>query len=141
MSMEKLRIDKYLWAARFFKTRSIAKAAIEGGKVHFNGKRVKVSKDVQVGMRLTIRQGSATSAQEKEIEITKLSDKRGSAADAALLYRETDESITRRAAYSEQRKLANLARPDSKPSKKDRRKLKQFRDSHSDNYGSDDEGY
>lgn len=133
--LTKLRIDKWLWAARFFKTRSIAKAAIEGGKVHFAGKRVKVSKEVVVGMQLTIRQGSGHASNEKEISITALSDKRGSAAEAALLYEETPESVARRADYAAQRKLANLARPDHKPNKKERRQLKEFQSNRSDHEG------
>lgn len=140
--LTKLRIDKWLWAARFFKTRSIAKTAIEGGKVHFAGKRVKTSKEVTVGMELTIRQGSGHAGNEKTIVITALSDKRGGAADAALLYEETTESIERRANYAEQRKMANLARPDHKPNKKERRKLKDFHSHQANNhYSSDDEGF
>lgn len=136
-SLAKIRIDKWLWAARFFRTRNIAKTAIEGGKVHFNGKRVKVSKEVTVGMKLTIRQGAAYASNEKEIVVTQLADKRGSATDAALLYEETPESITRRQEYAQQRKLANLARPTTKPNKKQRRQLNSL---HS-HITSDDEGY
>lgn len=133
--LTKLRIDKWLWAARFFRTRNLAKAAIEGGKVHFAGKRVKVSKEVAVGMQLTIRQGSGHAGNEKEVKITALSDKRGGAAEAALLYEETPESVARRADYAAQRKLANLARPDHRPNKKERRQLKEFQSNHSDHEG------
>lgn len=129
-TLTKIRIDKWLWAARFFKTRSIAKAAIEGGKVHFAGKRVKNSKEIQVGMTLTIRQGSGHAGNEKTVMVTAISDKRGGASDAALLYEETQESITRRNEYAEQRKMANLARPEHKPNKKQRRQIKDFQDSH-----------
>ena len=67
-----VRLDKWLWAARFYKTRSIAKAMIEGGKVHYNGQRAKVSKNVEIGAMIKLRQGS----DEKEIEVIALSDQR-----------------------------------------------------------------
>ena len=77
-----VRLDKWLWAARFYKTRSIAKAMIEGGKVHYNGQRTKVSKTVEVGAMIKLRQGS----DEKEIEVIALSDQRRGAPEAQLLY-------------------------------------------------------
>ena len=85
----KIRIDKWLWAARFFKTRAAAKTAIDGGKVHFQGQRCKVSKTVDVGDKLTIRQGF----DEKTVVITGLSEQRRGAPEARLLYEETPESI------------------------------------------------
>ena len=118
-----MRIDKWLWAARFFKTRSIAKNAIEGGKVHHNGERVKVSREVRIGMELTIQQG----IDKKTVVIKELSDVRGSAPVAQTLYEETEVSITRRELIASQRKLHNLARPDHRPSKKDRRDISKFR--------------
>ena len=118
-----MRIDKWLWAARFFKTRSIAKNAIEGGKVHHNGERVKVSREVRVGMELTIQQG----IDKKTVVIKELSDVRGPATVAQKLYEETEVSITRRELIASQRKLHNLARPDHRPSKKDRRDISKFR--------------
>lgn len=118
-----MRIDKWLWAARFFKTRSIAKNAIEGGKVHHNGERVKVSREVRVGMELTIQQG----IDKKTVVIKELSDVRGPAPVAQQLYEETEVSITRRELIASQRKLHNLARPDHRPSKKDRRDISKFR--------------
>lgn len=118
-----MRIDKWLWAARFFKTRSIAKNAIEGGKVHHQGERVKVSRDVRVGMELTIAQG----IEKKTVVVKALSDVRGPAPVAQLLYEETPESITKRELFASQRKLQNLARPDHRPSKKDRRDIHRFR--------------
>ncbi|AYA68479.1 RNA-binding protein [Acinetobacter sp. WCHA55] len=135
-----MRIDKWLWAARFFKTRSIAKNAIEGGKVHHNGERVKVSREVRIGMELTIQQG----IDKKTVVIKELSDVRGSAPVAQTLYEETEVSITRRELIASQRKLHNLARPDHRPSKKDRRdisKFKQENDQQFDQYWSynDDE--
>ncbi|WP_227430651.1 RNA-binding S4 domain-containing protein [Psychrobacter sp. I-STPA6b] len=123
----KVRIDKWLWAARFFRTRSLAKQAIEGGKVHFAGSRVKTSKEVSVGDTLTIRQGSASSMNEKTVVVKALSTERGNATIAQTLYEETEESIKQREYYSEQRKLANLARPDTKPNKKQRRELQRFK--------------
>ncbi|HRM30450.1 RNA-binding S4 domain-containing protein [Acinetobacter johnsonii] len=118
-----MRIDKWLWAARFFKTRSIAKNAIEGGKVHHHGERVKVSREVRVGMELTIQQG----IDKKTVVIKELSDVRGPAPVAQKLYEETEVSITRRELIASQRKLHNLARPDHRPSKKDRRDISKFR--------------
>ncbi len=127
--LTKVRADKWLWAARFFRTRSLAKEAIESGKVHMNGAKIKVSKELQVGDTLTIRQGHATRLEEKTVVIKALSENRGNATIAATLYEETTESLVRREFMAEQRKLDNLARPDSRPSKKDRRKLEQFKNS------------
>lgn len=118
-----MRIDKWLWAARFFKTRSIAKHAIEGGKVHQNGERVKVSREVRVGMELTIAQGT----EKKTVVIKALSDVRGPAPVAQLLYEETAASLAKRELFAAQRKMHNLARPDHRPSKKDRRDIQRFR--------------
>ena len=125
--IERMRIDKWLWAARFFRTRSLAKQAIEGGRVHHAGSRVKTSKEVMVGDELTIRQGSATAMTEKTVIITALSAQRGGAPQAQALYTETDESVSRREYYAEQRKLANLARPDHKPNKKERRDIQRLK--------------
>lgn len=108
---EKLRLDKWLWAARFFRTRSLAKQAIEGGKVHFAGSRVKTSKEISVGDELTIRQGSASSMSEKTVVVKALSDQRGGAPTAQTLYEETQESIARREYFHEQRKLAKSGTP------------------------------
>jgi len=121
--VESMRVDKWLWAARFFKTRSICKAAIEGGKVHHNGERVKVSKDVRVGMELTIQQGF----DRKTVLIKALSAVRGAAPIAQQLYEETEVSIARRELIATQRKLHNLARPENRPSKKDRRQISKFK--------------
>lgn len=122
---DKVRLDKWLWAARFFKTRSLAKQAIEGGKVHYNGARSKVSKDVETGARLTIRSGW----DEKEVEIIALSDQRRGAAEAQLLYRETDNSIEKRALAAEHRKAfrgLGMA-PQERPNKKQRRQIHRFK--------------
>lgn len=118
-----MRIDKWLWAARFFKTRSIAKHAIEGGKVHHQGERVKVSREIRIGMELTIAQG----IEKKTVVVKALSDVRGPAPTAQLLYDETEQSIAKRALLASQRKMHNLARPDHRPSKKDRRNIHRFK--------------
>lgn len=126
-SLQKVRLDKWLWAARFYRTRSLAKQAIEGGKVHFAGSRVKTSKEISVGDELTIRQGSATAMTEKTVVVKDLSVQRGNATLAQNLYEETEESLKRREYFAEQRKLANLARPNTKPNKKQRRDLQRFK--------------
>lgn len=125
--MEKVRIDKWLWAARFFKTRSLAKQAIEGGKVHCNGQRVKASKDITTNTLLTIRNGW----DEKEILIIALSDQRRGAPEAALLYAETEKSIAKREDNTLQRQLLKSAsglQTDGRPSKKQRREIHRFKD-------------
>ncbi|MFT4021968.1 MAG: S4 domain-containing protein [Acinetobacter sp.] len=135
-AVESMRIDKWLWAARFFKTRSLAKVAIEGGKVHHQNERVKVSKEIRVGMELTIQQG----VDRKTVVIQALSDIRGPAPIAQQLYHETIESTARRELIATQRKLHNLARPENRPSKKDRRqihKFKQENDQHYETYWED----
>ena len=120
----KIRLDKWLWAARFFKTRALAKAAIEGGKVHYEGQRCKVSKTVDVGAKLTIRQGF----DEKIVVIKALSEQRRGAPEARLLYEETPESIKARMDKGEYRKVvkASQAAPDHKPNKKERRDMRRF---------------
>lgn len=122
---EKVRIDKWLWAARFYRTRSLAKEAIEGGKVHCEGVRVKVSKEVRPGMVFTIRQGF----DEKTVIVKALSAVRGPATTAQTLYEETAESLAQRAAQTTNRQSQNLAHPDHRPSKKDRRQIHKFQDS------------
>lgn len=125
--LQKMRLDKWLWAARFFRTRTLAKEAIEAGRVHFAGKRVKVSKEIMVGDELTIRQGSATNYTQKTVKVLALSELRGNATIASTLYQETEQSIVQREYFNEQKKLANLARPDTRPSKKQRRQLEKFK--------------
>lgn len=121
-----VRLDKWLWAARFYKTRSIAKAMIEGGKVHYNGQRAKVSKAVEIGATIKLRQGN----EEKEIVVLALSDQRRGAPEAQLLYRETSQSVENR----ESRKAAALSMPysDHRPNKKERRDLAKFKQINSD---------
>ncbi|GAB5415380.1 MAG: heat-shock protein [Congregibacter sp.] len=128
--MEKLRVDKWLWAARFFKTRSLAKAAIEGGKVQLDGQRIKVSREIAPGETLRIRQGW----DEREILVIALSDQRRGAPEAQALYEETAESIQRREQSAQARKLAGgmTERPKGKPDKRARRQIHRFRDWESD---------
>lgn len=126
--LTKVRADKWLWAARFFRTRSLAKQAIESGKVQMNGQKIKTSKELSIGDTLSIRQGHATLIEQKIITITALSENRGSATLASTLYQETAESQETRAFFAEQLKLQNLARPDSKPDKKQRRDLNKLKE-------------
>lgn len=123
--MERLRVDKWLWAARFYKTRSVAKTAIEGGKVYLDGQRVKVSREITVGERLAIKQGW----DEKEIIVKALSDRRGPAPIAQTLYEETSESVKRREREAQARKAAGgaTARPTQKPGKHERKALEKLR--------------
>lgn len=123
--MDKVRIDKWLWAARFFKTRSLAKQAIDGGKVHVQGQRVKPSKDLELGMVLTIRQGW----DEKIVEVTGLTDQRRGAPEAALLYAETAASQEARARKADQRRAFGEAdlRTATKPTTKQRRQIHRFK--------------
>ena len=124
--MSGVRIDRWLWAARFFKTRSLAKAAVEGGKVHLESSRVKPSKEVQVGQQLEIRRGDTFQV----VIIETLSEQRGSATVAQTLYTETPESIEQREVRKSVRRMerACLNIPSSKPDKKNRRALAQLKD-------------
>ncbi|MEH6575606.1 MAG: ribosome-associated heat shock protein Hsp15 [Amphritea sp.] len=124
-SEQKVRLDKWLWAARFFKTRAIAKQAVEGGKVHYEGQRAKCSRNVEMGAKLVIRQG----VDEKTVIIEKISDQRRGAPEAQTLYKETEESIKLRENSAEQRKImrGNVG-PEHRPNKKDRRKILQFKE-------------
>ncbi len=123
--MEQARVDKWLWAARFFKTRSAANEAVLGGRVHVNGLRVKASKEVRAGdmVELTLRSGKRT------VEILDVRDKRGSASVAASLYLETPESISAREQAALERRLAKPLGSDlgARPTKLDRRRLEALR--------------
>lgn len=123
-TMHRLRIDKWLWAARFYKTRAAAKQAIDGGKVQCNGNRVKASKEIEVGAVIQLRQGF----DEKTVEVLRLSDKRRGAPEAQTLYQETEASIKARSELAQQRKSqpTHWASP-GKPTKKQRRDLQRFR--------------
>lgn len=121
-----VRIDVWLWAARFYKTRSIAKQAVTGGKVDIGGQAVKPSRPVRVGDALAIRRGEELF----EVEVLALSDVRGSAPVAQQLYAESAESIARRAAEREQRRLSatGYRPPLSKPDKRARRLIQALGD-------------
>jgi ribosome-associated heat shock protein Hsp15 len=120
----KYRLDKWLWAARFFKTRALAKAAIEGGKVHCKGERCKPSKEPKLGEELVIRAGF----DERTVVIRALSAVRKGAPEAQLLYEETAESLARRESAAAMRKAGALGvETDGRPSKKQRRALQRFR--------------
>jgi ribosome-associated heat shock protein Hsp15 len=123
--MERVRIDKWLWAARFFKTRSAATEAVVGGRVHVNGARVKAAKELSVGdvVELTIR------TQKRTVRVTALSDRRGPAAVAATLYEETPESIRAPEQTALERRLARPLGADlgERPTKRDRRRLEALR--------------
>jgi ribosome-associated heat shock protein Hsp15 len=123
--MEQVRIDKWLWAARFFKTRSLATDAVLAGHVQVNGVRVKPSKDVRVGDDVELRLGTFTWS----VAVTALSDKRGPAAVARTLYAETPESAKAREEQALQRKLARPlgAELGERPTKQDRRRLDALR--------------
>tara|TARA_R110000850_G_scaffold18604_22_gene57319 strand:+ start:241 stop:648 length:408 start_codon:yes stop_codon:yes gene_type:complete len=121
----RVRVDKWLWAARFFKTRSLAKTAIEGGKIQTDGQRIKPSRELEVGMMLTIRQGW----DDKTVEVLALTDKRRGAPEAQLLYRETEDSIALREQRAAERKagLGSFIVSDHRPNKKERRQIHRFR--------------
>jgi len=118
-----VRLDKWLWAARFFKTRSLAAEAIDGGKVHVNGVRSKPAKEVRPGYELSIRKGPY----EHIVVVKAVSDRRGPAKEAAELYDETPESIARREQLREQLSLVAPLASDTRPNKKDRRQLAAFK--------------
>ena len=124
--MSNVRIDRWLWAARFFKTRSLAKSAVEGGKVHLDNQRVKPSKEIRLGQALEIRRGDTV----QTVIVLALSEQRGPAARAQTLYEETAESIEQRELRKSARRMerAGLTVPSGRPDKKDRRALAQLRD-------------
>lgn len=114
----KVRLDKWLWAARLYKTRTIAKQAIDGGKVQVSGQRAKAGKEISTGTILTVRQGR----DERVLTVLGLSEQRRGAPEAQLLYEESEESIRNREALAEQRKLqADSLFAHDRPNKKDRR--------------------
>jgi ribosome-associated heat shock protein Hsp15 len=123
---EKVRIDKWLWAARFFKTRSLATEAVDGGKVDVNGARAKPAKLVGVGDELRVTVGE----QRYVLRVTGTGERRGSAEVARTLYEETPESLAARTRLAEQHKLSAMSYgfDEGRPNKKDRRDLRKFRD-------------
>ncbi len=118
------RLDKWLWHCRFYSTRSLATAAITGGKVHLNAERIKPAHRVRIGDHLSLSLAGIIA----EFEVLALPHRRGPAAEAQVCYRETPLSTERRAKFREQHKLAQLSRPqsDARPDKRDRRRLLQL---------------
>jgi len=125
MAEDKVRIDKWLWAARFFKTRSMAAQAVSGGKVHVNGIRVKPARTVQLGDELRIRRGEL----EFVIIVQGISDKRRPAPEAQQLYEETEASLQQRENMRDQKRVEAANRmygPMKRPDKRDRRQIRKF---------------
>ncbi len=122
---DKVRIDKWLWAARLFKTRSMAGTAVSGGRVHLNGERVKAAHAVRVGDQLEISRDRYAVI----VNVLGLADKRGPAKQAVLLYQETEDSITRREAHRERMRIAraSMVAPAKRPDKKGRREIARLR--------------
>ena len=120
-----VRLDKWLWAARFFKTRSIAREAVSGGKVHLNGNRAKPGRTLNTGDELRIQRGE----EEYTITIIELSIRRGPAVVARTLYEESEEDRTRREQLAEKRKLEHQksASRVRRPDKRERRKIVRFK--------------
>ncbi|RLM25148.1 heat-shock protein [Brenneria alni] len=124
-SGETIRLDKWLWAARFYKTRAIAREMVDGGKVHYNGQRSKPSKLVELNAEITLRQGN----DERTVIVCALSGQRRTAAEAQALYQETTGSIEKREKLALARKMNALTmpHPDRRPDKKERRDLIKFK--------------
>ncbi|PQQ26269.1 ribosome-associated heat shock protein Hsp15 [Photorhabdus luminescens] len=124
-SDQAVRLDKWLWAARFYKTRAIAREMIDGGKVHYNGQRSKPSKLVEPGAEIKLRQGN----DERIVEVLALSNHRRGAPEAQQLYQETEASIANREKMAIARKMNALTmpHPDRRPDKKERRTLIKFK--------------
>jgi ribosome-associated heat shock protein Hsp15 len=123
-SAERHRVDKWLWCARFFKTRSLAAQAVSGGKVHINGDRVKPAHVVRVGDRISLMVNGVLA----EFDVLGLPARRGPAPEAQTSYAETPVSVERRAKVREAQRLADLSRPrpEGRPDKRDRRRLVKF---------------
>ena len=126
MTDHSMRLDKWLWSARFYKTRALACEAVEGGKVHLNGQRTKPGKDVRIGSRLSISKGGL----EWHIEVQVLPKQRRPASEASTFYTEEDESRRRRESTLDELRAARAATPlqtTGKPTKKDRRLIHRFK--------------
>lgn len=124
LSKPKVRLDKWLWAARFYKTRAVARQMIEGGKVQYQHTRSKPGKPIEVGAEVTLRQGTTVLT----VTITAITDKRGSANDAQQLYRETEASVIKREQQAAARKQNGLnSLSETRPNKKQRRDLYKFK--------------
>lgn len=123
-ALEKVRLDKWLWAARFYKTRSAATEAVTGGKVEVNGEHPKPAKTIQHGDEIRVRLGPF----EHILKVTGLAERRGSATQAATLFEETAASLAARERHAEMLRLApNMEFDEGKPNKKDRRALEKLR--------------
>src|SRR5215510_13830627 len=124
-AVERARIDKWLWCARFYKSRAQASEAVAGGKVHLNGERVKAAHSVRIGDRVEISQGPLI----RELHILLLPERRGPAVEAERCYQETVASIARRSHLKEQHALAAAfaPRPETRPDKHERRRLMKLR--------------
>lgn len=118
-----VRLDKWLWAARFYKTRALAREMVDGGKVHYNGQRSKPSKLMEMNAEITLRQGN----DEKTVVVLGLTTQRRTAEDAQKLYQETEVSIANREKVSQARKMNAMQHPDRRPDKKERRNLIKFK--------------
>ena len=116
-----LRIDRWLWAARFFKTRNSAAAAVSGGKVHLNGQRTKPAKAVRAGDRLDVRRGDIR----WEVAVLATAERRGPASEARTLYEELPESVERRERERAERRERRLIAGSGRPTKRDRRRIDQ----------------
>jgi len=123
--VEAVRLDKWLWAARIYKTRALAREMIEGGKVHYNGQRSKPGKVVELNATLLLRQGN----DERTIVVKGITEQRRPASEAVALYEETAESIEKREKMALARKMNALTmpHPDRRPDKKERRDLMRFK--------------
>ncbi|MBX4652424.1 ribosome-associated heat shock protein Hsp15 [Klebsiella michiganensis] len=123
--VEAVRLDKWLWAARIYKTRALAREMIEGGKVHYNGQRSKPGKVVELNATLLLRQGN----DERTIVVKDITEQRRPASEAVALYEETAESIEKREKMALARKMNALTmpHPDRRPDKKERRDLMRFK--------------
>jgi ribosome-associated heat shock protein Hsp15 len=122
---EKVRIDKWLWAARFYKTRSLATEAVDGGKVEVNGQRAKPAKLIGPGDEVRVRVGPALHV----LQVRGVAERRGPAAAAQALFEETDESRRERERQAEQQRLSAMSFQfdEGRPSKRDRREIRKFR--------------
>ena len=125
-----VRLDKWLWAARFYKTRAIAREMIEGGKVHYNGQRTRPSKNVELEVEIVLRQGN----DQRTVIVKGITDQRRPASEAVLLYEETAQSVENREKLALARKMNALTmpHPERRPDKKERRDLMKFK------YGDDE---
>ncbi len=128
MSLEAIRIDKWLWNSRFFKTRSLASDAVNGGKVHLNGQRVKAGRMIKLGDKLSIQK----EADVYEVAIMGINKTRRPAKEAILTYEESEQSQLKRAQEREIKKLASASRPipKKKPDKRERQQLRNFKNNH-----------